>query len=173
MGPHYLLPAAPPLRRHGAGRARKPKKSRLIYYPLSKGERKARAIAPEPLNIYSGMRGLLSRSNSPDSASTAESFTSRRRRGRSDSGEERDRKRRGVVQRLCNFFCVFICSRFCRIGRSTEELCVFVSVSEETLPVALFTFFCRCWVFPFHSGRLALSPSLHAKRSPTCRWRPI
>lgn len=42
------------------------------------GAKKACAIAPEPLNIYSELQALLSRSNRLDSNLAAESFTSRR-----------------------------------------------------------------------------------------------
>lgn len=73
------------------------------------GAKKACAIAPEPLNIYSGLQALLSRSNRLDFNLAAESFTSRRwwRWGEETGGGDR-----GGNQKTLNLFVVFICFGF-------------------------------------------------------------
>lgn len=75
------------------------------------GAKKACAIGPEPLNIYSGLQALLSRSNRLDSNLAAESFTSRRW-WRWWWGEETGGGDRGGNQKTLNLFVVFICFGF-------------------------------------------------------------
>lgn len=74
------------------------------------GAKKACAIAPEPLNIYSGLQALLSRSNRLDSNLAAESFTSRRWWRWWGGGNGRRRQRR--ESKDTESFCVFYLLRF-------------------------------------------------------------